>query len=57
MSKPTYYLWRNDFSSQEEFDEARVQLLNLGFRVVVFIDGSSKKNIHDGLKALIKNHI
>ena len=57
MSKPTYYLWRNDFSSQEEFDEARVQFLNLGFRVVVFLDGSSKKNIHDGLKELIKNHI
>ena len=57
MNKPTYYLWRNDFSSQQEFEEAKVQFLNLGFRVVVFLDGSSEKNIHDGLKSLIKNHI
>ena len=57
MNKPTYYLWRNDFSSQQEFEEAKVLFLNLGFRVVVFLDGSSEKNIHDGLKSLIKNHI
>ena len=57
MNKPTYYLWRNDFSSQQEFEEAKVLFLNLGFRVVVFLDGNSEKNIHDGLKSLIKNHI
>ena len=47
MRKPTYYLWRNDFSSQDA---------DIGFRVVTFLDGDSNTNIHDGIKALVKNH-
>ena len=56
MSKPTYYLWKNDFSTQEEFEAAKVKFRELGFRVVTYLDGPSDKNIHDGLKAVIKNH-
>lgn len=56
MSKPTYYLWRNDFSSQEEFEKAKEQYRKHGFRVVTYLDGQEDKNIHDGLKAIIKNH-
>ena len=56
MSKPTYYLWRNDFSSQEEFETAKEQYRKLGFRVVTYLDEKKDKNIHDGLKVIIKNH-
>lgn len=57
MNKPTYYLWKNDFSSQEEYEKAKEKYRNLGFRVVSYLDGQNDKNIHDGLKAVIKNHI
>lgn len=56
MNKPTYYLWKNDFSSQEEFETLKEKYRQLGFRVVTFLDGPEDKNIHDGLKAVIKNH-
>ncbi len=56
MSKPTYYLWRNNFSSQEEFETAKEQYRKHGFRVVTYLDGKKDENIHDGLKAIIKNH-
>ena len=54
LRKPTYYLWRNDFSSQEEFEAERKKYADIGFRVVTFLDGNSNTNIHDGIKALIK---
>ena len=56
LHKPTYYLWRNDFSSQEEFEAERKKYTDIGFRVVTFLDGDSDANIHDGIKALVKNH-
>ncbi len=56
MRKPTYYLWRNDFSSQEEFEAEREKYAAIGFRVVTFLDGDSRADIHDGIKALVKNH-
>ena len=56
LRKPTYYLWRNDFSSQEEFEAERKKYADIGFRVVTFLDGTSNTNIHDGIKALVKNH-
>ncbi len=31
MRKPTYYLWRNDFSSQEEFEAERKKYADIGF--------------------------
>ena len=56
LRKPTYYLWRSDFSSQEEFEAERKKYTDSGFRVVTFLDGDSNTNIHDGIKALAKNH-
>ena len=56
MSKSTYYLWKNDFSSQEEYETAKDKYMKLGFRVVTYLDGQKNRNIHDGLKAVIKNH-
>ena len=56
MRKPTYYLWRNDFSSEEEYNATKDKYRNLGFRVVTYQDGQSDKDIHVGLKAVIKNH-
>lgn len=54
LRKPTYYLWRTDFSSQEEFEAERKKYADIGFRVVTFLDGDSNTNIHDGIKALVK---
>ena len=56
MRKPTYYLWRNDFSSQEEFEAERKKYTDSGFRVVTFQDGNPDTDIHEGIKALVKNH-
>ena len=56
MSKPTYYLWKTDFSSEKEYETAKDKYRELGFRVVTYLDGQNDKNIHDGLKAVIKNH-
>jgi hypothetical protein len=56
LRKPTYYLWRSDFSSQEEFEAERKKYTDSGFRVVTFLDGNPNTNIHDGIKALVKNH-
>ena len=52
MRKPTYYLWRNDFSSQEEFEAERRKYVGIGFRVVTFQDGNPDTDIHEGIKAL-----
>ena len=54
MRKPTYYLWRNDFSSQEEFEAERRKYVGIGFRVVTFQDGNPDTDIHEGIKALVK---
>lgn len=56
LNKPTYYLWNNDFSSQEELEKAEAEYKKLGFRVVTYQDGPKDKNIHDGLKEIVKNH-
>lgn len=56
MHKPTYYLWRNDYPTQEEYEFAKEHLIRIGFRVVTFFDGKPDADIHSGLKALIKNH-
>lgn len=56
MSKPTYYLWKNDFSSQEALETAKEAYRKQGFRIVTYLDGAKDKNIHDGLKAVIQNH-
>ena len=56
LRKPTYYLWRSDFSSQEEFEAERRKYVGIGFRVVTFQDGNPDTDIHEGIKALVKNH-
>ncbi len=56
MHKPTYYLWKKDFSSEAEWKTVKETYRKLGFRVVTFLDGPEDKNIHDGLKAVLQNH-
>ncbi len=56
MPKPIYYLWKKDFTSQKEFEITKEKFKKLGFRVVTYMDGQPDNNIHDGLKAVIKNH-
>ena len=57
MQKPTYYLWRTCYSSSKDFEADKEKYTKTGFRVVTFTDGQPDKNIHTGLKALIRNHI
>ena len=57
LRKPTYYLWHSDFSSQEEFEAERKKYADIGFRVVTFSDGDPDTDIHNGIRALIKNHL
>ena len=56
INKPTYYLWRDHFSTQEDFDAAKERFTRIGFRVVTYLDGQPNKDIHIGMKALIRNH-
>lgn len=56
MNKPTYYLWRNEFQTEEEFTNITTKYRELGFRVVTFLDGNPDKDINEGIKAVIKNH-
>lgn len=56
MAKPAYYLWKSDFPSDDALSKEKKKYTDFGFRVVVYQDGQIEKNIHDGLKALIKNH-
>ena len=53
MKKPTYYLWRNDFSTQEEYKAAKERFERIGFRVVTYFDGKQDQDIHAGIKALV----
>lgn len=57
MNKPTYYLWKADFQTEEEFIHTKEKYTDLGFRVVTYIDGNSSRDIHGGIRALIKNHL
>ena len=57
LQKPTYYLWRTDYTSSEDFEADKEKYRKIGFRVVTFADGQPDKNIHNGIKALIRNHI
>lgn len=57
LQKPTYYLWRTDYTSLEDFEADREKYIKTGFRVVTFTDGQPHKNIDNGIKAVIRNHI
>lgn len=56
LKKPNYYLWKSDFQNDTALLQAKAKYTQLGFRVVIYQDGRKENNIHDGLKALIKNH-
>lgn len=55
--KPTYYLWKNDNSSEDMIEKQKEQLLKYGFRVTILNNGSTSQDINNGMKALINNHI
>lgn len=57
MNRPTYYLWKTKDTTQEEYEAAKALYSKLGFRVVTFQEGDGQKDIHEGLKAMIKNHM
>ena len=56
MKKPTYYLWRNDFSTQEEYETEKERFSKIGFRVVTYFYGKQDQDIHAGIKDLVRNH-
>lgn len=56
MAKPSYYLWKSDFLNEDALSKEKKKYADAGFRVVIYRDGKSPDNIHDGLKALIQNH-
>ncbi len=57
MGKPIYYLWENDFPTREELDAAKEKFRKTGFRAVIFLEGHKSRNIHEGMKSVIQNHI
>ena len=57
LNKPTYYLWRTDFYTEEEFNQTKKKYIDLGFRVVTYLDGDNEKDIHSGIRGLIQNHL
>ncbi len=57
VSTPTYYLWKTEEMREEVWEELKQHWSSLGFRIVTFLDGNSNKDIHEGLKAVIQNHL
>ncbi len=55
--KPTYYLWRNGNGTEDLLEEQKEQLLKYGFRVTILRNGCKSKDIDNGIKALLNNHI
>lgn len=55
--KPTYYLWKDGNSPEERIEKQKEQLLKYGFRVTILKNGSTSKDINNGIKALLNNHI
>lgn len=54
-SKPTYYIWMTEDMDKNVVEKSKLYWSSIGFRVVTFIDGN--KNIHSGIKEVIKNHM
>ena len=52
MKKPTYYLWRNDFSTQEEYKAAKERFERIGFRVGTYFDGERDQDRLGGINAV-----
>ncbi len=56
MTRPTYYIWMTEEMKEEELEQIKIYWNELGFRTVIFYEGSSGKDINEGLKAVLKNH-
>jgi len=57
LGKPTYYLWRDMYSSREEYENTKDKYTRMGFRVVTFQEGQSSHDLPEGIRAVIKNHM
>ena len=57
MNKSTYYLWKQDYPTQKEFEGAKELYRELGFRVVTYEEAQNEQDIHEGLKAFLKSYI
>lgn len=57
MGKKSHYLWRDAFPTQEEYEKEKSCFSHAGFRVVTFMQSETNLNIHEGMNALVKNHI
>ena len=42
--------------TKEEFEAERKKYTDSGFRVVIFLDGNSDADIHNGIKTMVRNH-
>ena len=45
------------FAQTDVFEAERKKYTDIGFRVVTFSDGDPDADIHNGIRALIKNHL
>lgn len=52
MEKPTYYLWKNDFDTEEKWLKAKETFEGYGFRVVLLADGK-KEGLKDIFLSLL----
>lgn len=57
MPKPTYYLWKTKEITMEDIEKQKQYWIDLGFRVVILVDGSKEGDINEGLKEILINHM
>lgn len=55
-SRLTRYLWRNDFDSEEEYENTKQYYRNLGYRVVSFACNSGCGDMSVFFRQLVKHH-
>ncbi len=55
MEKPTHYIWRKDFFTQQEYEKEKEKYENSGFRTVTFYDGTDT-NLSDEIQTYIQEH-
>ncbi len=56
LKKPTYYLWRALFTSEEEYESEKERYRRAGYRVVTFEDKGGNQRIADSLNTIAANH-
>lgn len=57
LAKPTYYLWRNNAASPDEYKALKERYTKAGFRVVTFQEKESGRNLQESIQSLLKNHV